>query len=64
MVGCIVTHVPYPNKLEAAPVHPEDVIAYRAEDGALYDLCTSLQVPKPLALLEVLDQVNKSELCK
>ena len=32
------------------------------EEGALLDLCTSLQVTKPLALDKVTDQVNEAEL--
>ena len=64
VVGCVVAHVSYPNKFEALPVNPVDIIASQAEDGALYDLCPSIQVPKPAALLEVPDQVNKTELCK
>ena len=64
VVGCVVAHVLYPNKFEELPVRPEDIIASQAEDGALSDLCPSLQVPKPAALLEVPDQVNKTELCK
>ena len=45
-----------------APVHPKDVVAYRAEYSALLDLCPSIQLPKPVVLTEVLDQVNNSKL--
>ena len=55
VVGRIVAHVPYPNEFKAATVRPEDTIIYQEEDGALSDLCPSLQVPKPLALSEVTD---------
>ena len=55
-------HVPYSEKFKSDPVHPEDVIIYQVEEGALYDLFPSLQVPKLSALLEVPYQVNKAEL--
>ena len=60
----VVAHVLYPKDFEAAPVRPKYVIAFRSEDGSLYDLCPSLQVPKPLELSDVPYQVNKTKLCK
>ena len=57
-------HVPNTKDLEAAPVRPKDVIAPRADDGALSDLCPSLQVSEPVAFSEVPYQVNKTVLCK
>ena len=62
MVECVVTYVPDTNDFKAAPLSPEDVVAYRAKNSALLDLCPSLQFPKPAALAEVPDQVNKAEL--
>ena len=64
LVGHVVTHVTYNYKFEAAPVRPKGVITYLAEDGALSDLCPSIQVPKLAALPEVSHQVNKDQLCK
>ena len=49
--GRVVMHVLYNDDFEAAPVCPEDVITSLAEDGAMSDLCPSLQVPKPAELL-------------
>ena len=43
VVWCIVVHVPYPEKFEATPVRPEDVITSLVEEGALYDLYPSIQ---------------------
>ena len=53
-------HVSDPNKLEAALVCPENVVAYRLEDNSLPDLGPSLQVPKPTVLAEVADQVYET----
>ena len=64
VVGLVVTHVLYPEKFKAATVLPEDIIAFREDDGALSDLCPSLQVPKLTELSEVTDQVNKAKLHK
>ena len=60
VIGHVVVYVSYPDKFEAAPVRPEDVIASQAEGGSLSDLCPSIQVPKPAALLELMDQVNNT----
>ena len=62
VVGRVVLHVQYPDDFKAAPVHPEDIIASCAEYGALSYLCPSIQVLKPLVLLEVPDQFNKTRL--
>ena len=64
MVGRVVAHVPYTDNFEASPVRTEDIISSRVDDSDLSDLCPSIQVPKLVALLEVLDQVNKTKLCK
>ena len=57
-------HVLYPNKFEAAPVRPKVAITSRAEDGDLSSLFPSLQLMKPVALLEVPDHINKAKLRK
>ena len=64
MVWHVIAHVPNPDKFEAAPVHPDDVISPRAEDGALPDLCSSLQVTEPAALSKLSDQGNNTVLRK
>ena len=51
-----------PNKLKSAPVRPENVVAYRSEDGSLSDLVPNLQVPKPTELVEVANQVYETVL--
>ena len=60
----VVAYVLDPDKLEAAPVCPENVIAYLSEDGSLPDFLPSLQVMKPAALSEVSYQVYETVLCK
>ena len=55
VVGRVVAHALYTENFEVAPVHPNDVIPSQSEDGALSDLCPSLQVPKPAVLSEVPD---------
>ena len=62
MIGRVVEHVSYPENLEAALVRPENVIAYRSEDGSLSDLGPSIQVTKPTMLSEVEDQVYETVL--
>ena len=64
VVGRLVTHILYSKNFEAAPIHPDDVIESRAEDGALSEFCPSIQVPKQTTLSELPDQVNKDELHK
>ena len=62
MVGHIVLHVLDPDKLKAALVCTEDVVALRAEYGALADLYPRLQVLKMEVLEKVSDQVNEVKL--
>ena len=50
VVGCVVTHILYPDEFETAPVRPDDVIVPLAKDGALSKLCSITQVPKSAAL--------------
>ena len=53
-------HVSDLNKLEAALVCPENVVAYRLEENSLPDLGPSLQVLKLTVLAEVADQVYET----
>ena len=64
VVWRVVEHVPNPDEFVEALVFPEDVIATRAEDRTLYDLCPSLQVSEPAAFSEVPYQVNKTKIRK
>ena len=57
-------HVSDLNKTEAASVPPKNVVASRTEDGSLPDLGPIIQVPKPMALAEVADQVYETVLRK
>ena len=41
LVKRVVMHVTYTDKFKAALVYPEDVIKYRAEDGALSEFFKS-----------------------
>ena len=62
MIRQEVAHVSDPNKLEASPVRPENVVASQLEDGSLPYLGPSLKVPKPTAMEEVEDHVYETVL--
>ena len=64
MIQQEVAHVSDPNKLEAALVCPDNIVASQPEDGSLPDLGPSLQVTKLTALVEVTDQVYENVLCE
>ena len=64
MIRQEVVHVLDAKNLKAAPVRPENVVAYRQEDGSLTDLGPSLQVLKHNVLAEVVDQVYDTVLRK
>ena len=64
MIQLEVAHVSDLNKLEAARVRPNIVVASLPEDSSLLDFGPSLQVPKPKARAEVADQVYDTILQK
>ena len=64
MAGRVIAHIPNPYEFKAAPVLPKDVIAPQAEDSALPEFCTSIQVSEPAEFSEVTDQFNKTVLRK
>ena len=64
MIQQEVAHVPDPYQLETAPVRSKNVVTSQPEDGTLTDLEPSIQVPDPMALAEVADQVYETLLRK
>ena len=59
-----VPHIAYTYHLKAASVRSENVVTSRPEDGYLLDLGPSLQVPEPIAMVEVEYQIYETKLRK
>ena len=59
-----VPHIANTYQIEAALVRSKNVVTSRPEEGDLLDLGPIFQVPEPMALAEVSDQVYESVLHK